>query len=106
MSNHEDPEYEMIMPLVVCKTNGGPYDDLSFVVGMRYAEIVLALQTLPVFGVIECVTMVENGLVPQLDLLAMHYGWSLETTPCETEGVDETWTEAKFTKLVDGEPHA
>lgn len=102
----QDPEYELLMPLVVCKSNGGPYDDKSFVVGMRYSEVMFGLQTLPLFGIVEYTSWVEPDLVPQLDLLAMHYGWTVTTVPCSTEGCEEEWVHVKFTKVLEGEPHA
>ena len=37
MSESEQPEeaeYEMVMPIVLAKSNGGPYDDAAVVAGM------------------------------------------------------------------------
>lgn len=95
--------FEMIMPLVVCQSNGGPYDDLSFVVGMRYAEINLALGTLPAFGILDYSLWVERELAPQLDLLAMHHGYTVTFEECEVEECMGDWVQANFVKIIEGE---
>jgi len=97
--------YDLVMPFVVCDDNGGPYEASAFVAGCRYTTIDHALRTIVQFGIIEYQHYVEPQLLPQLDLLAMHYGWKLTSEPWE-EHPDE-WTLASFEKLPEmsvGEP--
>lgn len=105
MSGHEDDhaEYGLVMPLVVCSDQGGPYDASAFVAGIRYAQLdaILALdgytrqightlnQGEPIHHVI------ETELMPQVDLLAMHRGFVVEFAPWDE---DPSWTFATFSR--------
>lgn len=81
----EDASYSLVTPFVVCKSVGGPYDDESFVAGVRYGvwESILKLQP----------TMHSNyeypSLVRQLDLLAMKEGYVLTVESIDNGYVDE-----------------
>lgn len=69
-------EYVLVMPFVVCSSNGGPYDDQSFVAGARYGDLSRLLRSLPP----EITTLQHTeyiALLPQLELLAMHEGWAI-----------------------------
>lgn len=92
--DHEPPV--LVMPFVVCESDGGPYDDAAFVAGCRFAQIDHALQTIMQFGVTTYELWVEPALVPQLDLLAMHIDWGLTTAPWEDHPDD--WVLASFEK--------
>ena len=89
MASSEDG-YSLVMPFVVVKSNGGPYDDTSFAAGAHYAYIANALKKKP-----ETLDATEYpDLVPQLDLLAMHEGYALSTWPWD-EHPDE-WVHVHF----------
>lgn len=102
-NEEHEAEYEELMPLVVCKSNGGVYEDESFVEGMRYGEIGIALGMLPMFGLTTYECWVPPALIPQCDLLAMRGGWKLETDWCKTEGCEEDWILARFIKETTNE---
>jgi hypothetical protein len=73
----EDPDeagHSLLYPFVCCASNGGPYDDAAFVAGVRFGHIDAVLQAGPAIHE----TTVEEALLPQLDLLAMHRGYSTE----------------------------
>lgn len=92
-----DPEadYGLVMPFVVVTSKGGPYDDQAFVAGARYADVAHALRGKPTeFGTYEF-----PALVPQLDLLAMHEGYTMTTEPWE-EHPDE-WVWVHFERITD-----
>lgn len=74
MSDGYDNEYELIMPFTVCKSNGGEYDDAAFVAGWQGGRIDAELRAIQ--GTDATLRyQVAPGLVPQLDLLAMKYGY-------------------------------
>jgi hypothetical protein len=84
----EQPEgYEMAYPLVVCQSNGGPYDDDAFVAGAQLGQIVAELRERqpPLYE-----RYVDSALVPQIDLVAMHEGYAMQAEPWD-EHPDE-WT--------------
>jgi len=63
-----DPEFSLVMPFVVCETNGGPYDDAGFVAGCYFGLVQERVERVGWFE-----GYVPTPLVPQLDLLAMHH---------------------------------
>jgi hypothetical protein len=67
--------YELLFPFVVCQSNGGPFEDESFVAGAQYGN----LHQLASLGVGQIMAMVYPALLQQIDLLAMHYGYTLAT---------------------------
>jgi hypothetical protein len=76
------------MPFIVCRSEGGPYDDVSFATGWQLGSIDAELATLaarrshaPVLHT------VRTPSVPQLDLIAMRHGFSLLSSDA-----DEEWT--------------
>lgn len=90
----ESPEYGLVMPFVVCKTNGGVYDDAAFVAGVRYGDLWTRVKA----GEAIIETVEPPALVPQIDLLAMRDGYSLEVQPW-SEAPDE-WAFVTLRKLA------
>lgn len=93
--NDREGEYGLVMPFVVCQSNGGTYDDHGFVAGCEYGYIHGLLAAKP--PVLE--RYVRTETMPQYDLLAMHEGYSMKAEAWE-EYSDE-WTHVVFTR--DGE---
>lgn len=83
-----EAEYGLVMPFVVCQSQGGPYEDRSFVAGARYAQIEHEAATIATGRQKEWYA--EPELVPQLDLVAMKLGLTM-TSVAWTERPDE-WT--------------
>lgn len=69
----KDEGHSLVMPFVVCRSEGGPYDDAAFVAGVRFAHVQAALADAP--PIYE--TQQSPTLVPQLDLLAMERGYHM-----------------------------
>jgi hypothetical protein len=70
--------HELVMPFVVCKTQGGPYDDEAFVGGVWFGQFDSLLHTAAKVGCdVTPHVAVPSPLVPQLDLLAMNHGYQL-----------------------------
>ncbi|HEV2928401.1 MAG TPA: hypothetical protein VGW74_06900 [Propionibacteriaceae bacterium] len=85
MTDDSDPQsvdYGLAMPFVVCRSKGGPYDDEAFVNGVRCGQVSEQLEVAaqgrksfhPDWPV-------PPALVPQLDLLAMRYGYQMTSKP-------------------------
>lgn len=79
--------YELVMPFVACKTQGGPYDDDAFTSGYRLGglEARLELAAPPVWEV-----YVNPADIPQLDLICMRHSYSLEPGEAQDEWVPVT----------------
>jgi hypothetical protein len=73
----DEPGYQMVMPFVVCQSQGGPYEDRSFVAGVQAGSLDHSLST----GPSPTAVYLHPDLVPQADLLAMRHGYSLTTEP-------------------------
>lgn len=71
----EGVEYGLVMPFVVCASKGGPYEDQAFVAGVQFG----GLWTLAQAGLTPILAMVYKELIPQIDLLAMNFGYTLDT---------------------------
>jgi hypothetical protein len=72
-------EYGLVMPFVVCQSHGGPYEDGAFVAGYECGWLDMALGVVAkVGGTVE--RWVRPASLPQLDLIAMHYGYTLVVT--------------------------
>jgi hypothetical protein len=84
----DESEYALVYPFVCCTSNGGVYDDDAFVAGVRFGEISAALRAKSAIYETTC----EPSLIPQLDLLAMHTGYTL-THEC---AVPDAWEYATF----------
>lgn len=85
-----DATFGLVMPFVVCRSNGGPYDDEAFVAGVYCGSIDQELQTRSICGPQK---YVPTAVVPQLDLLAMHRGYEMSAEPW---GDHPEWTLVSF----------
>lgn len=85
----EEPGYGLLMPFVVCESQGGPYADTPFVSGYRIGRLdaQLEYERPPLWE-----GYVSPGDVPQIDLVAMRYGY---TTTFEPH--DDDWTSVSLT---------
>jgi hypothetical protein len=90
----EEPEVELIMPFVVCTSNGGPFDDDAFVAGYQAGQIDNTLATIASGGVTELRITVYVDLLPQLELIAMRYDFSLAADAPSGENLE--WTHVTF----------
>jgi hypothetical protein len=92
VNEEEESEYGLIMPFVVCQSNGGPYEDRPFVAGVRIGVLIQRMTN----GEPEISSYEYPAMLPQIDLLAMHYGYQLESEPWE-EHPDE-WVYVRLAK--------
>src|SRR5262245_26701381 len=83
-----------VMPFVLCRSGGGPYDDESFVSGWRLGAIDAVLAGPGIGALAEAIRI--NELV-QADLLAMARGYAMSVDSASDSG----WLSVTFTRLGD-----
>ncbi len=83
--------FEMVMPFVVCESQGGVYDDDAYVAGFEAGRLdmalLLATPLLPGSEIKDPVPY-HTANLPQLDLVAMRHGVTLIAEESEEPG----WT--------------
>src|SRR5215510_2279256 len=89
-----DADSSREMPLVLCRSRGGPYDDDAFSSGWRLGAIGAALAGPGISGLCESIRADERV---QADLLAMAYGYSMRVDP----STDPYWLSVTFTRTAD-----
>ena len=85
---------ELGLPLVLCRSRGGPFDDDAFRSGWRLGDIGSTLSRLGVSALAESIRPWERL---QADLLAMAYGYTMSVEP----GIDPDWLRVTFTRMRD-----
>jgi hypothetical protein len=88
-----DDERELVMPYVVCPD---PYEDSAFVAGTYCGDLWRRGETGDLVG---HERYVPTPLVPQLDLVAMHFGLAMASEPWG-EHPDE-WTHVAFHRITE-----
>jgi hypothetical protein len=76
----DEPEaegYDLVVPFIACLSQGGPYDDDSFVAGFQAGRVDQALAAGAAVGATEVAITVLTPLVKQLDLIAMNRGFPI-----------------------------
>jgi hypothetical protein len=75
-------EYEMVMPFVTVTSKGGPHDDNSYVAGYIMGTLDMTLKMASSLEAVFKAT-IEDVNMPQVDLLAMRYGYKMTIEPVE-----------------------
>jgi hypothetical protein len=86
------------MRYVVIASEGGPYDDDHYKAGWEAATVYQMIQGLIPFVVGDVVLdhAVRTGNVPQIDLIAMQYGWRMRA-----EDMGDGWSQIVFSCHAD-----
>ena len=84
---------EGVMPLVLCRSRGGPYDDEAFISGWRLGDLAAKLAQPEVGAIAESIRPHERL---QADLIAMACGYMMTI-----EYGDEEWLSVTFTRIRD-----
>lgn len=74
-----DGEYGLIMPFMVCASQGGPFDDAAFVAGVSFGQHMTEVSVCP--GATGWSAYVHPAMVPLYDLLAMRNGYVMSAEP-------------------------
>lgn len=94
-------DYELSMPFVLCKTNGGPFDDEAFVIGWDCATLHAELRQCRVMQLTPIGRWVKARLLPQLELIAMDTDFTIlhgYAPPGDGTGLDH-WAWVEFTRV-------
>lgn len=83
---------DSVMPLVLCRSRGGPYDDDAFESGWRLGAIG---GTLAGPGIRALAESIRPGERLQADLLAMACGYAMTVE----SSVDPDWLSVTFTRI-------
>jgi hypothetical protein len=86
MDSRNDPQYELLYPYTVCRSQGGPFDDEAFVAGVQLGQIDEALQVAAIGGVERLSFTAYTALVRQLELCGMARGFPVVSA----EAIEET----------------
>jgi hypothetical protein len=78
MSDSGEAEYEMVMPIILAKSNGGPYDDAAVVAGMTCGALQQELTMTKALHTLPHDRYIDAPLVKQADLIAMKHGYVLK----------------------------
>lgn len=78
--------YELVLPFVACKSNGGPHDDAAFVAGFRLGGIRERLRCVGAWS-----GAVRDDDIRQLDLIVMEAG-----LPMTLEKAGDGWVYAEI----------
>lgn len=74
----EAAQYEMVMPIVLAKSNGGPFDDASVVAGMTCGTLDQELKMTAALNTLPHERYIDVPLLEQVDLIAMRHGYVLK----------------------------
>lgn len=76
MTTPEPADRELFMPFVLCKSQGGPFDDTAFVAGATCGALTEELRMLRLSGATPRERYIDVRHLPQVDLIAMAYGYT------------------------------
>lgn len=82
----EDAEFGLVMPFIACVSQGGPFQDRSFVAGFQAGQVYAQLKAARAAGATEVIACVDLHLTRQLELAGMDSGFPVMTA--------EPWGEA------------
>jgi hypothetical protein len=95
VSGESEPgSYGLVFPFIVCASQGGPYDDQAFVAGARFGALTARAEA----GEPRIESYEAPAMVPQIDLLAMHYGYVLAVEPWEV--APDEWVRVVLTQTA------
>lgn len=92
MNDDEDTvEFGLVMPFVVCQSQGGPYEDQAFVAGYELGLLSARLEAQPPFLRLP----LRTDSMKQVDLIAMRHGYSLTAHVCPMP----EWTDCELLRI-------
>jgi hypothetical protein len=94
MLDADEDQSDEAMPLVLCRSRGGPYDDEAFLSGWRLGDIAATLARPGISAMAESIRPEERV---QADLIAMARGY---TMTIESSG-DPGWLSVTFVRVQD-----
>lgn len=95
----DDEDFQLEMPFINVKSKGGPFDDDAYVCGFEVGAIAAEMQLASSLRTSSMVVAFPSSRyvhainVPQLDLIAMRYGFTVTSSPPED---DSEWAFIQF----------
>lgn len=71
----QEAEYGLVMPIILAKSNGGPYDDAAVVAGMTCGALDQELTMTKALNTLPHERYIDGPLLKQVDLIAMRHGY-------------------------------
>lgn len=91
--SEDEVDFGLVMPFVVCQSQGGPYEDEAFCAGWSLGLIAAKLSEYAVDRV-PMTTVVRTPSLPQVELLAMQHGYL--TAVEHFDGAPDEWSTVTF----------
>jgi len=91
---NEPAEWALAVPFVVCKSNGGPFDDTSFAGGYVCGMVDVILRFTKTLAEPVPDQTVHRKVLPQLDLIAMRNGYTMDAK----DSTSPEWVYVSFRK--------
>lgn len=76
--DRDEITYRLVMPFTEVRSEGGPYDDLSFVAGFQMGQIDGKLTSMGQNSIAAATFLVFSQLKHQVDLIAMKHNYTSE----------------------------
>jgi len=80
-----------VMPLVLCRSEGGPHEDEAFASGWRLGDLAATLAQPGISALADAIRREERH---QADLIAMAHGYVMSVEP----GNDPVWLSVTFSR--------
>lgn len=78
MTDPSNADFTPVMPFVLCKSEGGPYDDTAFVAGATCGALIEELRVLRLTTATPHERYMNAKYIPQIDLIAMAHGYTIK----------------------------
>lgn len=93
----EQPEYGLVMPFILVTSRGGPYDDHAYVAGWNMGALEAEMRIARALGTTPKARYLSPVDEPQVDLLAMRFGFTVTATAHDVD-----WTLYEFEPAQEG----
>lgn len=100
MAEHEDDasDYGLVMPFLPVESRGGPYADAAYVAGWEMGRTDAVLEAAAALGLTpDTGLLIHSANREQVDLIAMHHGFTTDYEPLDEDGV---WGRVDFAKPI------
>lgn len=89
--------HPLLLPFIACASEGGPYPDDAFNAGVECGKILAELGHCEAIGATPRPRWLIAGIVPQVDLIAMRFGYTVTTEESDERG--------RYVRIAFARPH-
>lgn len=83
--SENEATYGLIMPFVLCASNGGPFRDEDFVAGVQIGALDVEMRIAKTLDGVPKARYLSKALYEQIDLMGMRFGFKVHTTELEKD---------------------